>query len=119
MKKTSSVKEFEAALGMMITQLGILIRSLPIEQQMQALGRVEADLYIMRKHAVQRLAEGESPQAEVCRQVQRVFGDRGVDWLFTPCWALEWKAPAELLNSEEGAQMVLDTLGRIQHGVFF
>jgi len=39
-------------------------------------------------------------------------------WINSSCKALGSKKPIELLSSRYGAQMVLDELGRIEHGVF-
>ncbi len=39
-------------------------------------------------------------------------------WVHTSNKAFEGKEPIELLSSRYGAQMVLDELGRIEHGVF-
>lgn len=39
-------------------------------------------------------------------------------WFKTPCTALGSQAPGHLLNTPEGIELILDTLGRIEHGVF-
>ncbi len=100
-----------------INQLAVFISSQPAMQQIHALVKLEVDLKFLQMQAVKLLSHGEGLQAEVCRQAEIVFNDDAADWLFGQNWALGWKAPAEMLNSDEGAQMVLDTLGRIQHGV--
>ena len=41
-----------------------------------------------------------------------------LDWLKAPNSALAGKTPISLLDTEIGAESVLDTLGRIEHGVF-
>ena len=41
-----------------------------------------------------------------------------VDWLKSPNAALRGNAPLGLLDTDIGAENVLDTLGRIEHGVF-
>lgn len=58
--------------------------------------------------------------ARVISRAQEVFDDPGaaVDWLKTPNAALRGHAPLSLLDTDIGAESVLDTLGRIEHGVF-
>ena len=49
-----------------------------------------------------------------------VFGDkeRFLNWMNTPCLALSNKLPLNLIKSRLGHEMVLDQIGRIEHGVF-
>jgi putative toxin-antitoxin system antitoxin component (TIGR02293 family) len=58
--------------------------------------------------------------ARVISRAQEVFGDSGaaVDWLKSPNAALRGHVPLSLLDTDIGAESVLDTLGRIEHGVF-
>jgi putative toxin-antitoxin system antitoxin component (TIGR02293 family) len=60
-------------------------------------------------------------------RLARVFGradevfedsDAALDWLRSPNSSLAGKTPLGLLDTEIGAESVLDTLGRIEHGVF-
>ena len=53
-------------------------------------------------------------------RAQEVFDDpaAAVDWLKTPNAALDSNTPLSLLDTDIGAENVLDTLGRIEHGVF-
>jgi len=44
--------------------------------------------------------------------------DAALDWLKTPNRSLRNETPLSLLDTEIGAEIVLDTLGRIEHGVF-
>lgn len=44
--------------------------------------------------------------------------EAALDWLKAPNSALAGKTPLSLLDTEIGAESVLDTLGRIEHGVF-
>lgn len=48
-----------------------------------------------------------------------VFGDeqKATHWLATPLPLLDNRAPAELLSSEEGIQIVEQTLTRIEHNI--
>jgi putative toxin-antitoxin system antitoxin component (TIGR02293 family) len=39
-------------------------------------------------------------------------------WLKEPLPALGFETPLSILDTDEGAQMVCDLLGRIEHGVF-
>ena len=58
--------------------------------------------------------------ARVVSRGQEVFDDPrvAVDWLKAPNAALRGHAPLNLLDTDIGAESVLDTLGRIEHGVF-
>jgi predicted RNase H-like HicB family nuclease len=56
----------------------------------------------------------------VTRKAEEVFGDpaTAADWLNSKNAALGGVTPLSLLSTNAGAQSVLDTLGRIEHGVF-
>ena len=58
--------------------------------------------------------------ARVVARAEEVFEDLGasLDWLKTPNAALGGVTPFSLLDTDVGAESVLDTLGRIEHGVF-
>ena len=58
--------------------------------------------------------------AEVAAKGTEVFEDtnRFLAWMNHPNKALANKTPASLLSSRFGIEMVLDELGRLQHGVF-
>ena len=58
--------------------------------------------------------------ARVISRATAVFddADAAVDWLKSPNAALGGHAPLRLLDTDIGAESVLDTLGRIEHGVF-
>jgi putative toxin-antitoxin system antitoxin component (TIGR02293 family) len=49
-----------------------------------------------------------------------VFGDerKACHWLSTPLQFFDGRSPSELLESEEGIQLVEQTLTRIEHNVF-
>jgi len=57
--------------------------------------------------------------AEVAARGAEVFGDREklLSWMNTPSTALGNRAPASLLGSRFGTEMVLDELGRVEHGI--
>lgn len=58
--------------------------------------------------------------ARVVSRASEVFDDSAaaIDWLKSPNAALRGNAPLHLLDTDVGAESVLDTLGRIEHGVF-
>ncbi|WP_172198543.1 MULTISPECIES: antitoxin Xre-like helix-turn-helix domain-containing protein [unclassified Niveibacterium] len=58
--------------------------------------------------------------ARVVERAEEVFEDLDValDWLKSPNAALCGATPMSLLDTDIGAESVLDTLGRIEHGVF-
>ena len=58
--------------------------------------------------------------ARVMSRASEVFDGptAAIDWLKSPNAALRGNAPLHLLDTDIGAESVLDTLGRIEHGVF-
>jgi len=58
--------------------------------------------------------------ARVVSRASEVFDDRAaaIDWLKSPNAALRGNMPLRLLDTDIGAESVLDTLGRIERGVF-
>ncbi len=58
--------------------------------------------------------------ARVIERAEEVFEDLGasLDWLKSPNAALAGATPLSLLDTDIGAESVMDTLGRIEHGVF-
>jgi putative toxin-antitoxin system antitoxin component (TIGR02293 family) len=58
--------------------------------------------------------------ARVVQRAEEVFEDLGaaVDWLKSPNAALSGQTPLSLLDTEIGTELVMDMLGRIEHGVF-
>lgn len=58
--------------------------------------------------------------ARVVERASEVFDelDAALDWLKSPNAALSGAIPMSLLDTEIGAKAVMDTLGRIEHGVF-
>ncbi len=58
--------------------------------------------------------------AEVAARGAEVFEDRDkfLSWMNHPNSALGIRTPMSLLSSRFGTEMVLDELGRIEHGVF-
>ena len=58
--------------------------------------------------------------ARVVERAETVFedADSALNWLQSPNTALSGVTPLSLLDTDIGADSVLDTLGRIEHGVF-
>jgi putative toxin-antitoxin system antitoxin component (TIGR02293 family) len=58
--------------------------------------------------------------ARVVERAEKVFDhlDTALDWLKSPSAALSGAVPLTLMVTDIGAESVLDTLGRIEHGVF-
>jgi putative toxin-antitoxin system antitoxin component (TIGR02293 family) len=58
--------------------------------------------------------------ARVVGRAHEVFEDlnAALNWLKSPNAALSGATPLSLLDTDIGAESVLDTLGRIEHGVF-
>ena len=58
--------------------------------------------------------------ARVVERAEEVFAglNAALDWLKSPNAALGGATPLSLLDTDIGAESVLDTLGRIEHGVF-
>lgn len=58
--------------------------------------------------------------ARVVERAEVVFEDMSLalNWLKAPNAALDWHPPLSLLDTDIGAEVVMDTLGRIEHGVF-
>jgi putative toxin-antitoxin system antitoxin component (TIGR02293 family) len=57
---------------------------------------------------------------QVLARAIEVFGTRekAILWFNSPVPALGGKVPADLLKSPEGKELVMNTLGRIEHWVF-
>lgn len=57
---------------------------------------------------------------KVYKRAVEVFGgeEKALRWMEYPSVALGNIAPLELLNTSAGVQMLLDELGRIEHGIF-
>jgi putative toxin-antitoxin system antitoxin component (TIGR02293 family) len=58
--------------------------------------------------------------ARVVRRAMEVFGglETAVDWLKHANRSLGGQSPLSLMDTDIGAEGVMDTLGRIEHGVF-
>jgi len=58
--------------------------------------------------------------ARVAVRAEEVFGNRkqAVDWLHTANRSLAGRKPFDLIRTDAGAELVVDVLGRLEHGVF-
>ncbi|MGF6636523.1 antitoxin Xre/MbcA/ParS toxin-binding domain-containing protein [Paraburkholderia sp. MM6662-R1] len=58
--------------------------------------------------------------ARICARAAEVFNDLSltIAWLKTPIAGLGGVTPLSLVNTKVGTEKVMDTLGRIEHGVF-
>ena len=58
--------------------------------------------------------------ARVVERAEEIFEDldAAIDWMKSPNVALSGAIPLSLLDTDIGAESVMDTLGRIEHGVF-
>jgi len=75
----------------------------------------------MESTSVSKVLEGEPAlPSEVAASESEVFEDRSrfLSWMKHPNKAFANKTPMSLLDSKHGVDMVLNELGRIEHGVF-
>jgi putative toxin-antitoxin system antitoxin component (TIGR02293 family) len=95
--------------------------SLSISQMAELLPVTERTIQrYKRKQRFNRVVSEQALQiAEVAARGSEVFGDRDkfLSWMKSPSPALGNRTPASLLRSRFGTQVVLDELGRIEHGV--
>lgn len=110
--------------GISAAAVDALSKSLRVSQSELAgtLGVPERTLARRKREGV--LTSDESAKllriARVAGRARDVFEDfdAALDWLKSPNAALDGATPLSLLDTEIGAESVLDTLGRIEHGVF-
>jgi len=57
---------------------------------------------------------------KVFKRAVEIFKDseKAMRWLKSPCYALGNQVPVRLLDTTEGMELVMNTLGRIEYGVF-
>jgi putative toxin-antitoxin system antitoxin component (TIGR02293 family) len=110
--------------GISSTAVEILAKTIHVTQ-----GELAAALGIPERTLARRKREGtlnseESAKlvrlARVVERAEEVFEDleTALTWLKTPNVALFSATPLSLLDTDIGAESVMDTLGRIEHGVF-
>ena len=75
--------------------------------------------YTPKHHLNPTVSEQVLQIAEVVARGTEVFGrkDRFLTWANQPSTALSERTPLELLGSRFGSGLVLDELGRIEHGI--
>ncbi len=76
--------------------------------------------YALKKHFNRVVSEQILHLARIAARGSEVFGNRDqfLQWMNMPCRALADKTPLSLIHSKFGSELVLDELGRIEHGVF-
>jgi len=96
--------------------------SLSIHQIAEVLPVTERTIqrYTPKKHFNRAVSEQILQLATVAARGTEVFGSREsfLEWMSMPNAALANKKPIGLINTKFGAELVLDELGRIEHGVF-
>ncbi len=101
-----------------------LTRTLRISQAELAAALSIPDRTLVRRKREGMLNSEESAKlvrlARIVKRAEEVFEDldAALDWLKSPNAALAGVTPLSLLDTDVGAESVLDTLGRIEHGVF-
>ena len=110
--------------GLSSAAVDSLVETLRVTQSelAAALGIPERTLARRKKEG--RLNSEESSKlvrlARVVGRAREIFEDpdTALDWLKSPNAALSGATPLSLLDTDIGAESVMDTLGRIEHGVF-
>ena len=102
----SMVRTMRLTQAELAAALGIPERTLARRKRQGALSSEESAKIVRLARVVARAAE--------------VFEglDPSLDWLKSPNATLAGATPLSLLDTDIGAETILDTLGRIEHGVF-
>ncbi|MDP2603186.1 MAG: DUF2384 domain-containing protein [Deltaproteobacteria bacterium] len=124
--KPSSSLDWVAVIrrGISSSAVGSLTKSIRVTQSelATALGIPERTLARRKKEGTFNSEESAKlvRLARVVERTEEVFEDldASLDWLKSPNAALSGATPLNLLDTDIGAETVLDTLGRIEHGVF-
>jgi putative toxin-antitoxin system antitoxin component (TIGR02293 family) len=101
-----------------------LTRTLRVPQSELASSLGIPDRTLARRKKEGRLTSEESAKlvrlARVIERSEEVFEDldAALDWLKSPNVSLAGATPLSLLDTDIGGESVMDTLGRIEHGVF-
>jgi putative toxin-antitoxin system antitoxin component (TIGR02293 family) len=110
--------------GLPARTIDAIARSLELTQaELSATLAIPERTLIRRKKEGTLSADESAKMLRVARVMQRaieVFEDRAhaLHWLKSVNRALGGVTPLSLLDTDLGAEAVLDTLGRIEHGVF-
>jgi putative toxin-antitoxin system antitoxin component (TIGR02293 family) len=110
--------------GISSTAVDSLARTIDVTQSELALALGIPERTLARRKREGTLNSEESAKlvrlARVVGRAEEVFADMeaALAWLKTPNAALFRAVPLSLLDTDIGAESVMDTLGRIEHGVF-
>ncbi|GAB6039512.1 type II RES/Xre toxin-antitoxin system antitoxin [Endothiovibrio diazotrophicus] len=110
--------------GLAITAVDAIKRSVGLTQAELATALAIPERTLARRKREGRLNSEESAKlvrlARVVERAEEVFEtlEGALDWLKSPNTALAGVPPLSLMDTDVGAEGVLDTLGRIEHGVF-
>lgn len=110
--------------GISATAVDFLAKAIHVTQTelASALGIPERTLARRKKEGTLNSEESDKlvRLARVVGRAEEVFEDMktAMVWLKTPNSALYRATPLSLLDTDIGAESVMDTLGRIEHGVF-
>jgi len=82
--------------------------------------RINSRTLARRKGGVLNSEESEKVirMGRVMERTSQIFGEDGVEWLKQPNKSLNGQTPISMLDTDIGTENVMDTLGRIEHGVF-
>ena len=110
--------------GLPSASFDLIVRFMGITQNELAHALAIPERTLARRKRVGTLDPEESAKlvrlANIVERAQMLFEDtdNALNWLQQPNTALNGATPLSLLDTAIGAHAVLDTLGRIEHGVF-
>jgi len=96
----------------------------PVERTLEALGLAPSTLRRFKSRPKQALPELARERiarlARVTARAEEVLGDRpkAHRWLWTQVRGLGMRRPIELLGTEPGTELVLQTLGQLEYGLY-
>jgi putative toxin-antitoxin system antitoxin component (TIGR02293 family) len=110
--------------GISSTAVDALTKALRVTQSELAVALGIPERTLARRKKEGTLSSEESSKlvrlARVVERAKEVFGDleTALNWLKSANAALAGAVPLSLMDTDIGTESVLDTLGRIEHGVF-
>lgn len=110
--------------GISSSAVEVLAKTIHVTQSELAIALGIPERTLARRKREGKLNSEESAKlvrlARVVERAEEVFEDleTALTWLKAPNAALLRAAPLTLLDTDIGAESVMDTLGRIEHGVF-
>lgn len=110
--------------GISSATVDVLAKTLHLSQNELASALAIPERTLVRRKREGTLSSEESAKvvrlARVVERAEQVFEGLvpALDWLKSPNAALGGDTPLSLLDTDIGAQTVMDTLGRIEHGVY-